>query len=36
MDFPGTINTDFEHFMHQVLDITKSLAYHGSQERSCC
>src|ERR1700754_3646093 len=28
-DFPGTINTDFEHFMHQVLDITKSLAYHG-------
>ena len=29
MDFPGTINTDFEHFMHQVLDITKSLAYHG-------
>jgi creatinine amidohydrolase len=29
MDFPGTINTDFEHFMHGVLDITKSLAYHG-------
>jgi creatinine amidohydrolase len=29
VDFPGTINTDFEHFMHQVLDITKSLAYHG-------
>ncbi len=29
MDFPGTINIDFEHFMHQVLDITKSLAYHG-------
>ncbi len=29
MDFPGTINTHFEHFMHQVLDITKSLAYHG-------
>ena len=29
MDFPGTINTDFEHFMHQVLDITKVLAYHG-------
>jgi creatinine amidohydrolase len=29
MDFPGTINTDFEHFQHQVLDITKSLAYHG-------
>ncbi len=29
MDFPGTINNDFEHFMHQVLDITKTLAYHG-------
>src|SRR6478735_11641894 len=29
MDFPGTINTHFEHFIHQVLDITKSLAYHG-------
>jgi len=29
MDFPGTINTDFEHFIHSVLDITKSLAYHG-------
>ena len=29
MDFPGTINHDFEHFMHHVLDITKSLAYHG-------
>ena len=29
MDFPGTINSHFEHFMHQVLDITKSLAYHG-------
>jgi creatinine amidohydrolase len=29
MDFPGTINTDFEHFQHQVLDIAKSLAYHG-------
>ena len=25
----GTINNDFEHFMHHVLDITKSLAYHG-------
>ena len=23
MDFPGTINNDFEHFMHHVLDITK-------------
>lgn len=29
MDFPGTINNDFEHFMHHVLDVTKSLAYHG-------
>lgn len=29
MDFPGTVNNDFEHFMHHVLDITKSLAYHG-------
>ncbi|MBI1928730.1 creatininase family protein [Candidatus Poribacteria bacterium] len=29
MDFPGTINIDFEHFIHQVLDIAKSLAYHG-------
>jgi creatinine amidohydrolase len=29
MDFPGTINCHFEHFIHHVLDITKSLAYHG-------
>lgn len=29
MDFPGTINTHYTHFMDQVLDITKSLAYHG-------
>jgi creatinine amidohydrolase len=29
MDFPGTINCHYEHFMYQVLDITKSLAYHG-------
>ena len=29
MDFPGTINNDFQHFMQHVLDITKSLAYHG-------
>jgi creatinine amidohydrolase len=29
LDFPGTINTHYEHFMHQVLDITRSLAYHG-------
>lgn len=29
MDFPGTINNDYEHFMNHVLDITRSLAYHG-------
>ncbi len=29
MDFPGTINQHFTHFMDNVLDITKSLAYHG-------
>jgi len=29
MDFPGTINSDFEHFVQHVLDISKSLAYHG-------
>ena len=29
MDFPGTINTHFEHFIDRILDITKSLAYHG-------
>jgi len=29
MDFPGTINTHYETFIKQVLDITKSLAYHG-------
>jgi creatinine amidohydrolase len=29
MDFPGTINVHFEHFIRYVLDITKSLAYHG-------
>jgi creatinine amidohydrolase len=29
MDFPGTINTHYSHFIEQVLDITKSLAYHG-------
>src|SRR4030095_3350479 len=27
MDFPGTINNDFEHFMHHVLHFTKSLVY---------
>jgi creatinine amidohydrolase len=29
MDFPGTINSHYEHFIHHVLDITESLAYHG-------
>jgi creatinine amidohydrolase len=29
MDFPGTINTHYETFIKQVVDITKSLAYHG-------
>ena len=29
MDFPGTINGHWEHFIDSVLDITKSLAYHG-------
>ena len=29
MDFPGTINQHYEHFINHVLDITKSLAYHG-------
>ncbi|MDE0734860.1 MAG: creatininase family protein [Pirellulaceae bacterium] len=29
MDFPGTINNDTQHFIEHVLDITRSLAYHG-------
>jgi len=29
MDFPGTINSDYQNFMNHVLDITRSLAYHG-------
>ncbi len=29
MDFPGTINIDYQHFIDHVLDICKSLAYHG-------
>src|SRR5262249_40349610 len=29
MDLPGRINTHFETFIRQVLDITQSLAYHG-------
>jgi creatinine amidohydrolase len=29
MDFPGTINIHWEHFIKMVLDVGKSLAYHG-------
>ncbi|MFO1092223.1 MAG: creatininase family protein [Planctomycetaceae bacterium] len=29
MDFPGTINAHYETFIRVVLDVTKSLAYHG-------
>jgi creatinine amidohydrolase len=29
MDFPGTINSHYTTFMEHVLDVTKSLAYHG-------
>lgn len=29
MDFPGSLNIHHEHFVQYVLDITKSLAYHG-------
>ena len=29
MDFPGTINSNYSTFMEHVLDVTKSLAYHG-------
>ncbi|MGQ0634132.1 MAG: creatininase family protein [Planctomycetaceae bacterium] len=29
MDFPGTINSHYAHFIEHVLDVTKSLAYHG-------
>jgi creatinine amidohydrolase len=29
MDFPGTINTNYDTFIKQVLDVTRSLAYHG-------
>lgn len=29
MDFPGTINIHWEHFIKFVLDVGKSLAYHG-------
>jgi creatinine amidohydrolase len=29
MDFPGTINSNYTSFMEHVLDVTRSLAYHG-------
>jgi creatinine amidohydrolase len=29
MDFPGTINVHWEHLINYVLDVGKSLAYHG-------
>jgi creatinine amidohydrolase len=29
MDFPGTINSHYTTFMEHVLDVTRSLAYHG-------
>lgn len=29
MDFPGTINSDYRTFQEHVLDIARSLAYHG-------
>jgi len=28
-DFPGTIHVDGSHFINYVLDVTKSIAYHG-------
>ncbi|MGH9427148.1 MAG: creatininase family protein, partial [Terriglobia bacterium] len=32
MDFPGTINIHWEHFIKFVMDVGKSLAYHGSKK----
>ncbi|MCA1595513.1 MAG: creatininase family protein, partial [Chloroflexi bacterium] len=29
MDFPGTINVHYQHFIEMVIDVVKSLAYHG-------
>lgn len=29
MDFPGTVNIHYEHFIQSTLDVVKSLAYHG-------
>jgi creatinine amidohydrolase len=32
MDFPGTINTHYSTFIDSVLDVAKSLAYHGFEK----
>jgi creatinine amidohydrolase len=29
MDFPGTINVHWQHFIAMIIDVGKSLAYHG-------
>ena len=29
MDFPGTINIHYQHFIDMIIDVGKSLAYHG-------
>jgi creatinine amidohydrolase len=29
MDFPGTINIHYDHFIRMIMDVGKSLAYHG-------
>lgn len=29
MDYPGTINHHYQHFIESTLDVVKSLAYHG-------
>jgi len=29
MDFPGTINIHYQHFIDMIVDVGKSLAYHG-------
>jgi creatinine amidohydrolase len=29
MDFPGTLNVHYQHFIELVIDVAKSLAYHG-------
>jgi len=35
MDFPGTINIHWEHFIKFVMDVGKSLAYHGFKKWCC-